>query len=136
MLDVYCASKLRHAELWRNLRAGRLHFVNIMSSWIDSPEAQGEADGNYQGPARYADIWTIDCKEASKADFILLYAEEDDWDKLSGSIFEMGSCIARGGSGLIVGYPPERFTWTWHPRITRTDSQFFDKAIEILKRCS
>lgn len=135
-MNVYCAGKLRHAALFRDLRAGRLNFCNIVSSWIDSPEAQTEAEGSFQPPGRYAEIWTIDCKEASKADFVLLYAEDEDWPKLSGSIFEMGACIAKSGSGLIVGYPPINFTWTWHPRIIRTDSQFFDPAIEILKRCS
>lgn len=125
---VYCASKIHHAPLWRDMREGRLSFCDIVSSWIDTEKKEDRP------PAEYAGIWTIDVHDAQKADFVLLFATEHDWDRLSGSIIECGIALGRNRQVLIVGHPPDRMSWTWHPNVVRTGEIFFDKAIEILRR--
>lgn len=130
-LKVYCASKIRHAPLWRDLRAGRLSFCEIVSSWIDTEKADENTT-----PAQFAHIWTLNVRDAQSADFVLLYGEDEDWPRLSGTIFEAGIAIGRKRQVLIVGRPPSRMSWIYHPNVTLTDSPFFDKAIEILQRSS
>lgn len=125
---LYFASKLRHAALWKSLRDGRLSFCNVQCSWINTPEIE-ELD-RLASPARYAEIWTKDLQEASLADFTLLYYEEGD--DLKGARVECGATLASGGCVLIIGRLED--SWTWHPRVVKTDSLFFDDAILILKR--
>lgn len=125
---LYFASKLRHAPLWRSLRDGRLSFCNVHCSWIDTPEV--EALDKTAPPARMAEIWTKDLAEAFAADFTLLYYEEGD--ELKGARVECGATLASGGCVIVIGRLED--SWTWHPRVVKTDSLFFDDAILILQR--
>lgn len=127
---LYFASKLRHAQLWRDLRDGRLSFCDVRCQWIDTPEVE-ELDRT-ASPLRYAEIWMKDIQEAKRADYTLLYAPPEDIPHLKGGRVECGATLAMGGCVIIIGRLED--TWTYHPRVIRTESPFFDSAIEILQR--
>lgn len=131
-LRLYFASKLRHAPLWRSLRDGRLSFCNVQCQWIDTPEVENlDLVGS---PARFGEIWLKDINEARKADYTLLYCPEGDAPLLKGARVEAGATLACGGGVIIIGYLED--SWTYHPRVIRTQAEDFGPAIDILKRCS
>ena len=87
---VYIASKTKHAQRWKDLRASG---VPIVSTWIDEA-GEGETKS-------YADLWSRCIREAMTAERFIIYAEPGE--VLKGALVEMGAAIAAGVPVFSVG---------------------------------
>ncbi|WFS01564.1 hypothetical protein [Rhizobium tumorigenes] len=99
---IYIASKTKHAERWRALRAAGLP---IISTWIDEA-GQGES-GDLN------DLWRRCILEASTASALVIYREPED--VLKGGWIELGAALASGVPIYAVGI--EEFTIASDKRI-------------------
>lgn len=97
--SFYVASKIWHAEKWRDFRD---HGANIIATWIE--KHYFEEDGVTGLPLGTFDtrgLWVGCVGEAGGADICLIYAEEGDIMK--GGLIEAGACLAKGGFVIQVG---------------------------------
>lgn len=101
---IYVASKVVHAELWRDLR----HWEKdpIISTWIDEAGV-GES-------ASLEDLWRRCVTEASTAGALIIYRRPDE--VLKGAWVELGAALASGVPVFAVGI--EEFTVANHAGIT------------------
>jgi len=81
-MKFYVASRVKHAEMWKALRAKN---YPIISTWID--EAGDGETGDF------AELWERITKEISKSDGLILYVENEDFP-LKGAFVEVGIAIA------------------------------------------
>lgn len=105
---IYFASKVKHAEKWRKIRAKGLP---VISTWIDEA-GEGETSD-------FSDLWVRCVREASSAQALILYAEPED--VLKGAFIEVGAAIASEVPVYVVGRQP-RWTWCEHPLVTECNS--------------
>jgi len=91
--QIYIASKTKHADRWRALRAGG---APIISSWIDEDE-----------PTSYPEFWGRCLREIAHATSMVLYHEEGEVPK--GSFVEVGAALAHLIPVFVVGDPPGTF---------------------------
>lgn len=105
---IYVASKVAHAELWRDLR----HFERepIISTWIDEAGA-GES-------ASMEDLWFRCVNEAANAGALIIYRRPNE--VLKGAWVELGAALAKGVPVFAVGI--EEFTVANHAGITHCSS--------------
>lgn len=108
---VYVASKVIHAEMWRDLRL--FEGDPIISTWIDESGPGESAD--------LADLWRRCILEASNAGALIIYRRPDE--VLKGAWVELGAALAGGVSVFAVGI--EEFTVASDKRI-----QHFGKLYE------
>ena len=101
---IYVASKVAHAELWRDLR--QWENEPIISTWIDEAGV-GES-------ASLEDLWRRCVHEASHAGALIIYRRPDD--VLKGAWVELGAALASGVPVFAVGI--EEFTVANHANIT------------------
>jgi 8-oxo-dGTP pyrophosphatase MutT (NUDIX family) len=80
---IYVASKTKHAEMWRTLRAQGLP---VISTWID--EAGAGETGDWQ------DLWDRCLDEAASAAALVLYVEPGE--QLKGAYAELGAALRAG----------------------------------------
>lgn len=93
-MDVYIASKVKHAPKWRRLRDELSDgHVQIISTWIDEA---GPGETTDRG-----DLALRCIQEASEADILILYAEEGDF--LKGALVECGAALAFNRQVWAVG---------------------------------
>jgi hypothetical protein len=111
MQIIYTASKTKHAEKWRGLRAAG---HRIISTWIDEAEPGQTAD--------YSELADRCRAEIAGADYVLLYCEPDEI--LKGAIIEAGMALALGKPVRCVGDCPsisavfaKHPLWTGFPTI-------------------
>jgi hypothetical protein len=90
-IKIYIASKTKHADKWRKLRA-KGH--DIISTWIDEA-GQGESKD-------LADLAERCINEAKSADRLILYCESEDF--LKGALVEVGAALGAGVPVYVVGY--------------------------------
>ncbi len=87
---IYIASKTKHAERWRLLRA---NGVPIVSTWIDDAGEGETTDWN--------DLWERCIAEVKGARAVVLYVEPEETHK--GTLIEVGVAIASGVPVFWVG---------------------------------
>ncbi len=87
---IYTASKTKHADRWKSLRA---EGWPINSTWIDEAGV-GET-------ACFTSLWERCILEASQADAVLLYREPGD--VLKGAFVEAGAALAHGVPVYAIG---------------------------------
>lgn len=109
MSGTYIASKTRHAEKWRKLRA---EGWDIAATWIDEAGPGETAD--------FADLWRRCVMEACLADLLIVYAEPEDM--LKGALVEVGAALGRGVPVVVVGDCPQFASWLHHPLVRRCES--------------
>lgn len=100
---VYVISKIKHAEMWRELR----DKVNIISSWIDIE--------NNEDPDVLTKMWVTFIEEASTCTHAIVYVEEEE--QLKGGLIELGAALAGGATVYVIGHVPELRTVQFHPRV-------------------
>lgn len=116
---IYVASKVRHAAMWRDLRARGLP---VCSTWIDQAEVGQTPD--------FTKLWrAIDREIGCEARRLLLYVEVADLDGLRGALIETGMALACGWPVAVVlldlvgGSVPELEarralgSWLAHPQV-------------------
>ena len=104
---VYIASRSRHGERWKALRA---QGVPVLSSWIDECEAGATDD--------WSNLWTRCVDEAASAEALIFYAPVEDapW---KGALVEVGAALSHGRPVFVVGDPDAcSFSFVNHPRVT------------------
>jgi hypothetical protein len=118
---IYIASKTKHAERWRNLRASG---VPVIATWIDEA-GEGESQDLH-------DLWRRCLSEASNAAAIIVYREPDD--VLKGGWIELGAAASHGVPVFAVGI--EQFTIARHRGIQHfaTFDEALAAAIRALQR--
>jgi hypothetical protein len=104
---IYVASKTRHAQMWKDLRAAGWP---IISTWIDEA-GEGES-------ASLSDLWRRCITESMSADAMLLYCA--DGDVLKGAWIELGAALAHGRKVFAVGI--RQFTVANHELISHFDT--------------
>ena len=87
---IYVASRTKHAEMWKGLRASG---VPIISTWIDEAGA-GETDD-------LSELWVRIAAEIYVSKGILLYAEPEDFP-LKGALIECGIGLGCGVPVALV----------------------------------
>lgn len=102
---IYTASKTRHADKWKALRAEGLP---VIATWIDEA-GLGES-------ASLVDLWLRCVREATSAEFVLLYHEPGD--ELKGAFVEVGCALASGVPIRVVG-GIDSWSWLHHPLVRR-----------------
>lgn len=100
---IYVASKVAHAEMWRDLRA--FERMPIISTWIDEAGPGESAD--------LSDLWRRCIEEASNAAALLILRRPDE--VLKGAWVELGAALASGVPVYAVGI--EEFTVAKDKRI-------------------
>ncbi|ORE90962.1 hypothetical protein [Aurantimonas sp. 22II-16-19i] len=105
---IYVASKTRHAAIWRLYRDRDDWPIN--ATWIDEA-GEGESGD-------LADLWRRCIHEASTADALVCYREDED--VLKGAWVEVGAALASGVPVYAVGL--SGFTIAADPRITHFDT--------------
>lgn len=109
---IYIASKVAHAQRWRDLRAAG---VPIISTWIDEA-GEGESQD-------LQDLWDRCLSEASSAAAIIIHRELDE--VLKGAWVELGAAASHSVPVFAVGI--EQFTIARHRRIHHFAT--FDEAL-------
>lgn len=108
------ASIPERAAMWRRLRDGG---VEVTSTWIDEA---GEGQS-----ACLTNLWARIAFEVSAADFLILYAEKNDFP-LKGALIEVGMAVGNGKRVLVVvpdvELEPRSLrplgSWAMHPLVT------------------
>lgn len=96
---IYTASKTKHADKWRQLRA---EGWPIISTWID--------EAGVGQSASLSDLWHRCIQEATIAECVLLYREPGE--VLKGAFIEVGAALAHGNVVYAVGC--EEFSFINH----------------------
>lgn len=89
-MKIYVASKVKHADKWRELRQ---RGADIVSTWIDEA-GEGESSD-------YADLALRCIHEATSAGCLILYCEAGE--VLKGALIEVGVALATGRRVFCVG---------------------------------
>lgn len=104
MNGIYIASKTKHADKWRAMRADGWP---IISTWIDEA-GPGETED-------FTDLWRRCVDEAKSAGALLVYREPDE--VLKGAFVEVGAALAAGVPVVAVGC--DEFSFSHHSLVER-----------------
>lgn len=120
MSSIYIASKAKHGERWKALRA---EGMPIISTWIDEC-GDGETSD-------WSDLWVRSIIEASSASALIVYNEPGE--RMKGALSEIGAALAGGVPVYWVGpdSDPEgkEYTVIRHPNVSQCES--LEQAIRI-----
>jgi hypothetical protein len=116
-MKFYVASRVKHAEMWKGLRAKN---YPIISTWIDEAGENETCD--------FAELWERITNEIWKSEGLILYAENEDFP-LKGALVEVGIAIAFNKPVFVVlpGVQLEGRTmrpvgsWLKHDLVTKCD---------------
>lgn len=110
-MKTYVASRTRHAQMWREMRAAG---SRVISTWIDEA-GQGETGD-------LSELWTRVVDEVSRCDRLVLFAQPGDFP-LKGALVEVGVALGLGKPVILclheVCWPVG--SWMRHPLVTRDD---------------
>lgn len=109
-MKVYVASKLNHAEMWKNYRANWAPEIEVISTWIDNydPDDLGVN-------TEFAAGWSQNLIEVRSCDVVLCYGERSD--QLRGALVEAGAALGLGKPVIGVGDSESFGTWKHHPNV-------------------
>lgn len=114
---IYVASRVKHADLWRDWRA---KGAPILSTWIDEA-GEGET-------ADMGELWHRILLEVMECTSLVFYAEPDDFPH-KGALVEVGMALALG-KPVMVCLPGVHFdgvtcrpvgSWIRHHLVTLED---------------
>lgn len=112
-MKIYTASKISHAQMWRQLRAEH-PYHHFTASWPDLIALNLESE---KSPLVFRDAWEQNIREVLEADILLLYFHESE--RLEGALVEVGAALAAGKRVHIISSTPEALgTWKHHPLVT------------------
>ncbi len=116
-LTIYTASKTKHADKWKELRA---QGYGVISTWIDEAGVGETSD--------FGDLWLRCIAESARADVTLVYAEEGE--VLKGAIAEVGSALCAGRRVVAVGPVQAAGSWYKHPGVQLCSS--IEEALRLI----
>ncbi len=113
MSGIYTASRVRHAQIWRNVRASG---IPITATWIDEA-GEGET-------ASLPELWQRCIDEARESAAVILFREDEE--PLKGALVETGAALGAGKPVFAVGFNGpgdlKTFSFLYHPMVIRCDS--------------
>lgn len=124
MLKVYTASKLKHAQMWKELCSKHNHFI-FHARWLKHVTL-----GTEDSPENARFFWEQDEDDVKNADALLVYAAPDD--HLRGGLVEVGIALASKTPVIAIGKHPDYGTWQYHPGVYRVES--IEHALKLLER--
>lgn len=110
MIRIYIASKMEHAERWRELYA-ELPDIHICSRW---PFLEPFIEPSKENARKF---WQTDEDDIYNCNALIVYAEEGE--KLRGALVEAGMALGIGRPVIVVGDHPDFGTWVFHPNVSR-----------------
>lgn len=123
MKKVYFASKMHHAEKWRNL----YHFhknLHMVSRW---PYLEPEVEPTAANAQKF---WDTDLLDIVSADYLIVYALEGE--NLRGALVEVGMAIGLGKTVICIGDSDEYGTWRYHKQVLNYET--LEQALEFIIR--
>jgi hypothetical protein len=121
MAKVYFASKMHHAVKWKGFYDHP--DIHVVSRW---PFLETFVEPT---PANAKKFWLDDHADVTRADVVIVYAEEGE--HLRGALIEAGIGIALGKRIIVVGDHPDYGTWQHHPQVQRAIS--LENALALVK---
>lgn len=106
--SIYIASKVKHADRWKAIRA---QGVNIISTWIDEAGSGETAD--------FHDLWQRCINEAMHCDYLIIYREPDE--VLKGAWVELGAALASDHLPKVFAIGLREFTISHYKPIRHFD---------------
>ena len=119
---VYIASKMQHAEKWRDLynKSG----LHIVSRW---PFLEPFVEPTKNNALKF---WQDDVADIKNCDVLMIYAEENE--HLRGALVEVGLALGLGKYVVVIGDHPDFGTWRYHPRVYNLVD--LDQAINFIRK--
>ena len=125
-IRVYTASKLRHAELFRDLRYAT-DGVYFTARWPVTVQLASEAakPASQMQQDNFSDI--------AASDAMLVYVEKGE--HLKGGLVEVGFALAYSKPVFVVGQHEDYSKWQFHPSVRRspTIEQALKDIIALLR---
>lgn len=112
MRTIYVASRTKHAERWKSIRAAWSDTFKVNSTWLDEA-GPGESES-------LTDLAHRCIREASEADALVVYVEPGDLP-LKGVLMEVGAALASRKPVYWSGPMPSSAVMH-HPGIRSVDS--------------
>lgn len=108
-INVYIASKTKHAWMWKDLRGlWARSAITIYSTWINEA-GPGESKS-------LRNLWYRCVNEACFADVLIAYRAKDD--EVKGTLVEIGAALAHDVPVFLVGdWPEDKFSFQHHPHV-------------------
>jgi nucleoside 2-deoxyribosyltransferase len=111
MLKVYIASKIAHAEQWRNFYS-LTPSIHLVSRWpFLIPFIQEDQSKKF---------WQEDLADIQACDVLVVYAQAGE--KLRGALVEAGMALALNKPVVVIGDHPDYGTWSQHPLVSREET--------------
>lgn len=127
MAKIYLASKLKHAERWRQLANDNPRHT-FTARW---PYIVGYVDDS---PKNANNFWEHDFNDIDFCDALIVVADPDD--VLRGALVEVGYAIAKGKHVIVVGENDSYGTWrhSYRVRTAETIEQAFTWVNTLIAR--
>ena len=109
-IRVYTASKLRHAEMFRDLRH-KVDGVYFTARWPVTIQLASEAAKSS------AQMQQDNFDDISRSHAVIVYVEKGE--HLKGGLVEVGYAIAHGKMVYVVGQHEDYSKWQFHPNVRR-----------------
>lgn len=114
-INVYTASKLDHAQLWRDLSVHEdWNHVHFTARWPYMVLCEHHAEDPV---VRASHFWRHDFADVQRSDLVLVYGVEGE--KLRGALVEAGIALGMGKRVMVVGKHPDYGSWQYHPNVLR-----------------
>lgn len=110
MVRIYIASKMHHAEKWREAY-DEFGDIHICSRW---PFLEPFINPTAENARKF---WHADVQDIADCHVLIVYAEPEE--KLRGALVEAGIAIGMGRPVIVVGDHPDFGTWSYHPQVRR-----------------
>lgn len=118
---IYIASKLRHADKWRDLEK-EYPAIKFCMRWPSYAKSLPDEEP-YVGV-----IWSHFLEDIKECDGVILYAEPGD--NLRGALVECGMAIALGKFVIVIGTHEGYGTWQYHRSVYKASS--IEQALHLV----
>jgi hypothetical protein len=114
VINVYIASKIKHAALFRALRSewGAVGINILHARWLDQAAFEDDAS-----PEDFHIFWLVDEHDVKDSKVLVVYGEGQD--ELRGALVEAGIALGAGIPVFVVGDSPSFGSWVNHPHVVK-----------------
>jgi nucleoside 2-deoxyribosyltransferase len=123
MIKVYMASKMEHAEKWRELYSEH-PTLHVVSRW---PFLEPFVSPTGENAKKF---WQDDVADIAHADAVVVFAKEGE--KLRGALVEAGIAIGMGKLVVVIGEHLDYGTWRFHPQVFNATT--IEEAFSLIEK--
>lgn len=116
---VYTASKIYHREFWLSLEGSWVQEIEFTARWLRQPPGP-DHDTTFWTESQKSLHWIQDIQDVKRSDWLVAYIDEDK-DRLSGSLVEIGAALMNLTPIITVGFGNSH-SWQSHPLVHKTPS--------------